>query len=104
MLETHEHPLHSAASHAAGAASLDSLRDRSEPKAGGPPAQPRSEHEQLLAFKADLAKECSEAKSTITRLEAFLAKSERILSGIEIRLKSASPSVMNGHGEHPFSL
>lgn len=90
LLETHEHPLHSA-SHAAGAASLDSLRDGAQ--AAERALRPAlSEHEQLLAFKTELAKECAEAKSTIGRLEAFLAKSERIMNGIEIRLKSGSPA------------
>ena len=90
LLETHGHPLHFA-SHAAGAASLDSLRD------GPAPHKPTMQraltgHEQLLAFRAELSRECAEAKSTIGRLEGFLSKSERIMSGIDARLKALQAS------------
>ena len=105
LLDHHAHPLHSvpasvsddrfsslvppAAHPAASELSFGSPRDRASNLSLS------SDEEQIVLHRQELARECEHARNTMSRLAAFLAKSEQVLAALDEKLataKSASKS------------
>lgn len=99
LLDHHAHPLHSvpasvsddrfgslvppAAHPAASELSFGSPRDRASNLSLS------SDEEQIFLHRQELARECEHARSTMSRLAAFLAKSEQILASMDEKLARA---------------
>lgn len=119
MLDAHEHPLHSQSnvyshsrlSTAVSASPLSQHRQQLQQhlqrdgRAASSVAQrdyvhvaPVSEEDSLQGLRNSLVRECGEARDTISRLQDFLARSERAIAALDARAGLQSASIVPGPG------